>query len=215
MKRIIGCILLAVNVTWAATGLDTAKIEQLTGLKGTLNEKEGVFKVSVPRTDVKVSVDEFNMPPFMVLTSWAGFQLGKLGSQFPVSHFAKTPGPVEGLESVSVKTPPRFIQEFQISRHGNYVLVVVPLLAYLEIVENLARYIGLQGPLYHGPESFFCPLEVRRLRRDVEKAKSVELPEKALIGRKVRKKAPLCFDARIHVAQGDHRGSPRDGRSKK
>src|SRR5438477_13181048 len=86
----------------------------------------------------------------------AGLELGELGSQFPVSNFAKTPGPVQGLESVSVKTPPRFIQEFQISRHGNYVLVVVPLLAYLEILQNLARYIGLQGPLHNRPESFYC-----------------------------------------------------------
>src|SRR5690348_13647840 len=75
----------------------------------------------------------------------ARVELGELGSQFPVSNFAKPPSPVESLESVSVKTPPRFIQEFQISRHRNYVLVVVPLLAYLEILENLARYIGLQG----------------------------------------------------------------------
>ena len=37
--------------------LDTAKIEQITGLKGTLNESEGVYKISVPRDDVKVRVD--------------------------------------------------------------------------------------------------------------------------------------------------------------
>ena len=37
----------------AAQGkLDTAKIEQLTGVKGELNEKEGVFTVRVPRTEV-------------------------------------------------------------------------------------------------------------------------------------------------------------------
>src|SRR5204863_1079894 len=57
--------------------VDTARIDQITGLKGVLNEKEGVFKVTVPRTDVKVSVDEFSMPPFMGLTSWAAFQAGK------------------------------------------------------------------------------------------------------------------------------------------
>ena len=40
----------------AAEGkVDTAKIEQLTGVKGELNEKEGVFKVSVPRTDLQVT----------------------------------------------------------------------------------------------------------------------------------------------------------------
>ena len=61
----------------AAEGaLDTAKIEALTGLKGKLNEKEGVFKVSVPRSDVKVTVDGWQMPPFMGLTSWAGFTTG-------------------------------------------------------------------------------------------------------------------------------------------
>jgi len=34
---------------------DTAKIEELTGAKGALNEKEGVFKVSVPRSDLAVT----------------------------------------------------------------------------------------------------------------------------------------------------------------
>src|SRR5678816_3867329 len=57
--------------------VDGEKIEQLTGLKGTLNESEGVFKVSLPRTDVKVSVDGWQMPPFMGLTSWAAFTDGK------------------------------------------------------------------------------------------------------------------------------------------
>jgi hypothetical protein len=58
----------------ATPTLDTAQIEKLTGLKGTLNEKEGVFKVSSPRTDLKITVDGWHMPPFMGLTSWAGFK---------------------------------------------------------------------------------------------------------------------------------------------
>ncbi len=53
--------------------LDTAKIEQLTGLKGTFSKKENVFKVSKPRTDVKIQVDKWPMPLFMGLTSWAAF----------------------------------------------------------------------------------------------------------------------------------------------
>ena len=59
--------------------LDTARIEEITGLKGTLNEQEGVFKVTSPRADIKVSVDGWAMPPFMGLTSWAGFQAGQAG----------------------------------------------------------------------------------------------------------------------------------------
>lgn len=59
--------------------LDTARIEEVTGLKGTLIEAEGVFKVTSPRADTKVSVDGWTMPPFMGLTSWASFQAGQAG----------------------------------------------------------------------------------------------------------------------------------------
>jgi hypothetical protein len=56
--------------------LDTAKIEQATGAKGQMNAEEGVFKVSFPRSDVKVTIDGTPMPPFMGLTSWAAFKPG-------------------------------------------------------------------------------------------------------------------------------------------
>jgi len=56
--------------------MDTAKIESLTGLKGTMNAAEGVFKVTAPRNDVKIAVDGWQMPPFMGLTSWAAFMPG-------------------------------------------------------------------------------------------------------------------------------------------
>src|SRR5438309_367022 len=83
MSRLIpcGCLWLCFIAPFGATAqskkLDTAKIEQLTGLKGTLNANEGVFKVSVPRNDVKIAVDGWTMPPFMGLTSWAAFTEGK------------------------------------------------------------------------------------------------------------------------------------------
>jgi hypothetical protein len=53
--------------------LDTAKIEQLSGLKGIFSKEENVFKVSKPRSDVKIQVDKWFMPTFMGLTSWAAF----------------------------------------------------------------------------------------------------------------------------------------------
>lgn len=57
----------------AAAQLDNARLEQLTGLKGTWNAAEGVFKVTQPRTDLPVNVDGWTMPPFMGLASWAAF----------------------------------------------------------------------------------------------------------------------------------------------
>jgi Domain of Unknown Function (DUF1259) len=67
------------GVALAQQKLDTARITEITGLQGTLIEQEGVYKVTSPRTDTKVSVDGWTMPPFMGLTSWASFQLGQGG----------------------------------------------------------------------------------------------------------------------------------------
>jgi hypothetical protein len=67
-----------INVVWAE--LDTAKIDQIIGLKGKFNEKEQVYKVTLPRNDVKVSVDGWTMPPFMGLGTWAAFTETKSGA---------------------------------------------------------------------------------------------------------------------------------------
>src|SRR5262245_44811214 len=68
------------SIAVGSTGLDTAKIDQITGLKGKLNEKEGVYKVTFPRSDVKVVVDGWTMPPFMGLGTWAAFTPTKDGA---------------------------------------------------------------------------------------------------------------------------------------
>src|SRR5450755_3297795 len=61
------------NFLAAGNGLDTARIDELTGLKGKLNEKEDVYRVTFPRADVAVTVDGWKMPPFMGLGTWAAF----------------------------------------------------------------------------------------------------------------------------------------------
>src|ERR1051325_3202787 len=63
----------------APAKLDTAKIEQLTGLKGELNDKEGVFTVKAPRSDLQVTTAGVKMNPAMGLTSYAAFM--KAGAQ--------------------------------------------------------------------------------------------------------------------------------------
>ncbi len=78
MKRVFiaGLIFAASIFASVAAGLDTAHIDELTGLKGKMNEKEGVYKVTFPRDDVKVVVDGWTMPPFMGLGTWAAFTKG-------------------------------------------------------------------------------------------------------------------------------------------
>ncbi len=76
MKAILSVFSVLTATLLHAAPLDTAKIETLTGLKGTLNEAEKVFKVTAPRTDLKIAVDGWTMPPFMGLTTWAAFTPG-------------------------------------------------------------------------------------------------------------------------------------------
>jgi len=58
----------------AESAMDTGAIERLTSAKGALDEKEGVFRVSVPRKDLSVIVAGVKMTPPMGLTSWAAFK---------------------------------------------------------------------------------------------------------------------------------------------
>ncbi len=84
---ILGALLLSVflPVALIAQGMPEAtaedqqvlfdKIQSLTGAKGSFNEKEGVFKVSFPRSDINVVSSGVKITPPMGLTVWAAFKL--------------------------------------------------------------------------------------------------------------------------------------------
>ena len=74
MKTMLLAIaLLTLPAAAAKTALDTARIEQVTGLKGKWNEKEGVFKLEMPRSDLAVTAAGTKMIPPLGLTAWAAF----------------------------------------------------------------------------------------------------------------------------------------------
>src|SRR4051812_45802833 len=79
MNRIFSATALLVVAAFSlsAAALDTNAIQKLTGLKGTWNEKEGVFKVSAPRTNVLVHTESTPIFPFMGVTTWVSFMEGK------------------------------------------------------------------------------------------------------------------------------------------
>lgn len=72
----IACAAASPAIAQQHAALDTARIEQVTGLKGSYSAKENVFKVPKPRNDVKMQVDDWTMPPFRGLTSWAALTHG-------------------------------------------------------------------------------------------------------------------------------------------
>jgi hypothetical protein len=54
-------------------------IDQATGAKGVYTEAEDTYKVTFPRTDIKVTVEGRSMPPFLGFSSWAAFTPGHGG----------------------------------------------------------------------------------------------------------------------------------------
>jgi len=84
MNRILASLVGSLVATTAFASppkapFDTAKIEELAGARGSYNEKEGVFKVSMPRSDLSITAAGVRLTPPMGLTSWAAFK--KAGGQ--------------------------------------------------------------------------------------------------------------------------------------
>jgi hypothetical protein len=77
MSLVMVCALAGASVAAAppkeAGGLNTATIEELTGAKGALDAKEGVFKVTLPRSDIKATAAGVRMTPPLGLGAWAAF----------------------------------------------------------------------------------------------------------------------------------------------
>ena len=66
-------VMMGTNVFAQSSRPDAARIEELTGAKGKLDEKENVFKVSMPRSDLNVTAGGVKLTPPMGLTCWAAF----------------------------------------------------------------------------------------------------------------------------------------------
>jgi hypothetical protein len=85
-----------------AATLDTARIEQLTGLKGTLDQREGVFKVSSPRSDLSVVAAGVHVTPPLGTTSWAAFEPAGSGQMMVMGDLVLTEEQVNPVMSAAL-----------------------------------------------------------------------------------------------------------------
>src|SRR5262249_10575820 len=139
MSKIGFALLLATGI---ASGqekkLNSATIDELTGLKGKLNEPEHVYKVSAPRTDLKISVDQWGMPPFMGLTSWAAFTPGMKGEAMVMGDFVLMQDEVNPVMSAALE------HGLQVTALHNHFFYDVPKVYFMHIggegsTEQLAK----------------------------------------------------------------------------
>jgi hypothetical protein len=76
MRGVVVALALAASAHATLTPGDRKRIDELTGVRGFWIAPESVYRIQVPRNDVRVAVDRMAMAPFMGLTSWAAFTHG-------------------------------------------------------------------------------------------------------------------------------------------
>src|SRR5438128_11131439 len=137
-KTVFALVLAVIAPAAQSKKLDTAQIDDLTGLKGKLNEQEGVYKVSSPRTDLKISVDKWEMPPFMGLTTWAAFMPGMKDGAMVMGDLVLMQDEVNPVMSAALDNG------LQVTALHNHFLFDEPKVYFMHIggegdQENLAR----------------------------------------------------------------------------
>lgn len=80
-KKTIIFIIAVISICYMNTyadqpNFDAQKISKITGIKGEALDK-AIFKLSVPRTDIPISIDGWKLPSFMGVTSWISFMKGR------------------------------------------------------------------------------------------------------------------------------------------
>jgi len=180
MKASLFCVIVAATGGWAiAAGsapLNTARIEQLAGVKGKLDDKEGVFRVSVPRSDLHVTVEGVTLTPPMGLTCWAAFK--KVGN-----HVVVMGDQVLLEDQVNLVMDVALDNGLEVTALHNHFLGDSPKVMFMHVggmgdEEQLAAAIGkvfakIKETSGAGPQPLSAPIDPAKSTLDPAKIESV------------------------------------------
>jgi hypothetical protein len=123
-----------------AAALDASLIERLTGAKGSLEATSGVFKVSVPRNDLRAQVGGVRLSPRLGLTSWAAFQRTEHGAMV-MGDMVLTEPQVNSVMSIALENG------LEVTALHNHFLGDQPRVMFMHVgghgsVQELAAAVG-------------------------------------------------------------------------
>lgn len=149
----------AENETTSFTFKERERIEELTGAKGKFDEKENVFKVSFPRSDLQVMVAGVKMTPPMGLTTWAAFK--KVGD-----HFMVMGDNVLTEEQVNIVMSEALQNGLEVTALHNHFFWDSPKVMFMHIggmgdLEKLATAVGQVFAVTH--ETSLRPISVKSI----------------------------------------------------
>lgn len=93
-------LLFATALCAAISDAQKSAIDRITGAQGSYDSQEDVYRVSFPRTDVRVTVEGRALHPFVGLTSWAAFTSHSAGELMVMGDFVLFEDEVNPVMSV-------------------------------------------------------------------------------------------------------------------
>jgi hypothetical protein len=190
--------------------LNTQAIESVTGLKG--QTTDGVLKLSVPRNEVRVTLDGFEIIPFMGLTSWVAFR--------PGSHHATLMGDIVLLEDEIEDAMAAAIQaNLYVTAVHNHFVREQPRVMFMHIegtadetalatgahkIFDAIKHVRQKQPVESAPPKVNGNLDTQRLEAIVEhKGESKDGVFKFVLGRPtVPVVCTRCGDLNIDATMG-------------
>ena len=122
MKKLLVFILGLLSVCSSFAQLDSTGLNNIFGKKGMV--QGGVYKITYPRSDLKVKVNDFAVAPGLALTSWIGFT--KMGND------AMMMGDLVLLDSEEPKVVAKLVSEgLNITAIHNHLVNETPNIKYI------------------------------------------------------------------------------------
>ncbi len=150
MGEIFSVFLILFSSSIFAQQANWQDVEQALGKSGTIQGE--VFKVTFPRSDLNVKVDDFTVSPGLALTSWIGFITGKSHN---MSSETMMMGDLVLLEDEVASVIAALVSEnLQVTAIHNHILGEKPAIKYVhfsgigegvKLAESIKRVISTTG----------------------------------------------------------------------
>jgi hypothetical protein len=157
MKKLPVLVILLLCVQHAFSQLDSTGLNTVFGKKGTV--QGGVYKITFPRSDIKVTIGDFPVAPGLALTCWIGF--------IKMGHTSMMMGDLVLQDAEVPKAVAEIVkQNLQVTAIHNHVVMETPAIKYihfsgegdaLQLAQQIKNVLAVTGTPLTPPAAQAAP----------------------------------------------------------
>jgi hypothetical protein len=123
-KKIFLCLLTVISVSYSFGQIDSTALNNAFGRKGVVSGQ--VYRITFPRSDLKVTIGDFKVSPGLALTSWLGF--------IPMGHETMVMGDLVLLDSEVAPVVAKLVaSRLSLTAMHNHLINEKPNIKYIHI----------------------------------------------------------------------------------